>query len=251
MRLDKYVYLGMPHLRQGTGRWDRAVPRLPSGVSESTGGPAATAAARFCLAAFPPAHGAGAGSGGDNPHRARDPTCNPPAPQPRPKAARGGMQPSHVAIVAVVLVLAIGLAVYFARPSLFGRAGLQLEDVPGTAEDVLSAGTAAQGDLQVAGIRTFYDGEYKPRVRAIVINHGEAPIESVNLEVQLRPPQASELTAPLASFKIELQNLGPNESREIETDLVALGTLASLPPWQQVRIALRPPAETARPAGRS
>lgn len=173
------------------------------------------------------------------------------APQARPQSARGGMQPSHVALVGVVLVVAIGLAVYLARPQLFSKAGLQLEDIPGTAEDVLSAGTVAQGDLQVTGIRTFYDSEYKPRVRVIVINHGEAPIESVNLEVQLRAPQASELTAPLASFKIDLQNLGSNESREIETDLTALGTLASLPPWQQVRIDLKPPAETAQPAGSS
>jgi hypothetical protein len=101
----------------------------------------------------------------------------------------------------------------------------------------------------VTGIRPFYDGEYKPKVTALVVNHGEAPLESVNLEVQLRAPQASPLTAPLASFKIELQNLGSNESREIETDLKALGTLASLPPWQQIRIDLRPPAETAGPAG--
>jgi hypothetical protein len=154
-------------------------------------------------------------------------------------------------MVGVVLVVAIVLAVYFARPQFFSKAGLQLENIPDTAPDVLSSGTAAQGDLQVAGIRTFYDGEYKPKVRAIVINHGEAPIESVNLEVQLRPPQASPLTAPLASFKIELQNLGSNESREIETDLTALGTLAALPPWHEVRIDLRPPAEAVRPAGSS
>jgi len=173
------------------------------------------------------------------------------APQAQPQASRSGLQPSHVAIIGLVLVMAIGLAVYLARPHLFSTAGLQLENIPGTAPDVLSAGTAAQGDLQVAGIRTFYDGEYKPRVKAIVINHGETPIESVNLEVQLRAPQASELTSPLASFKIDLQNLEANESREIETDLTALGTLASLPPWQQVRIDLKPPAETARPAGSS
>ncbi len=148
----------------------------------------------------------------------------------------------------LVLVVAIGLAVYLARPHLFSS-GLRLENVPDTAPDELSAGTAAQGDLQVTGIRPFYDGEYKPRVKAIVVNHGETLIESVNLEVQLRAPQASPLTAPLASFRIEVQNLASNESREIDTELTALGTLASLPPWQQVRIDLRPPAGTTGSVG--
>jgi len=63
-----------------------------------------------------------------------------------------------LALIGVVLVVAIGLAVFFSRPELFrGAAGLQLEDVPEAAGSG-TGGSAALGNLQVAGIRTFYDG---------------------------------------------------------------------------------------------
>jgi hypothetical protein len=144
-----------------------------------------------------------------------------------------------LALVGVVLVVAVGLAVYFSRPQLFrGAAGLQLEDVPEAAGSG-TAGSAAVGNLQVAGIRPYYDGEYRPRVRALIINHGDTPVEQVNLEVTLQTPRAPAFAAPLASFVIDTKELGSGESREIEASLTALGTLASLPPWDQVRIQIR------------
>jgi hypothetical protein len=46
----------------------------------------------------------------------------------------------------------------------------------------------------------------------------------------------------LASFDIQLQEeLGPLESRDVETDLLALGTLQSLPPWEQLRVEVKSP----------
>ena len=74
--------------------------------------------------------------------------------------------------VVVVLVIAIGSAVYVARPNLFGSAPkLELEDVPDSEQIGLAA--AAFGDLQVAGIRALYTEDLKAKVRAVVINHGE------------------------------------------------------------------------------
>ena len=163
-----------------------------------------------------------------------------PAPKP-PIVVRSGpaVRPAHLALVGVVLAVAIGLALYFSRPDLFrGAAGLQLEDVPEAAGSG-TAGSAAVGNLQVAGIRPYYDGEYRPRVRALIINHGDTPVEQVNLEVTLQTPRAPAFAAPLASFVIDTKELGSGESREIETGLTALGTLASLPPWDQMRIQIR------------
>ena len=163
------------------------------------------------------------------------PTVRPPAAVPSGSAVR----PAHLALVGVVLAVAVGLALYFSRPELFrGAAGLQLEDVPEAAGSG-TAGSAAAGNLQVAGIRPYYDGEYQPRVRALIINHGDAPVAQVNLEVTLQTPRAPAFAAPLASFVIDTKELGSGESREIETGLTALGTLASLPPWDQVRIQIR------------
>jgi hypothetical protein len=143
----------------------------------------------------------------------------------------------------VVLIVAIGLAVYFSRPEVFrGAAGLQLEDVSEAGSG--TAGSAAAGNVQVAGIRPFYDGEYRTRVRALIINHADTPVEQVNLEVTLQTPRAPAFAAPLASFVIEAKELGSGESREIETGLTALGTLASLPPWDEVRIQVRDMLQT-------
>jgi len=73
----------------------------------------------------------------------------------------------------------------------------------------------------------------------LIINHGDTPVEQVNFEVALQTPRAPAFAAPLASFLIDTKQLGPGESREIEADLTALGTLASLPPWDKVRIQIR------------
>jgi hypothetical protein len=138
----------------------------------------------------------------------------------------------------VVLVIAIGSAVYLARPNLFGSApGLQLEDVPDSEQIGLAA--AAFGDLQVAGIRTLYTEDLKAKVRAVVINHGEMTQSGLYLQARLSPKEAPLTSPPLASFVIELdEELGPQESREIEADLMTLGTLASFPPWKDLRIEL-------------
>jgi len=163
-----------------------------------------------------------------------------PAPKP-PIVVRSGpaVRPAHLALVGVVLAVSVGLALYFSRPDLFrGAAGLQLEDVPEAAGSG-TAGSAAAGNLQVAGIRPYYDGEYRSRVRALIINHGDTPVEQVNLEVTLQTPRAPAFAAPLASFVIDTKELGSGESREIEASLTALGTLASLPPWDQMRIQIR------------
>ena len=125
-----------------------------------------------------------------------------------------------------------------AHPDLFGSAPkLQLEDVPNAEE--IGLASAAFGDLQVAGIRPFYTEDLNAKVRAVVINHGETPQLSVRLEAHLSPQDAPLTSPPLASFLIELdEELGPQESRDIETDLMTLGTLASFPPWKELRIEL-------------
>jgi hypothetical protein len=46
----------------------------------------------------------------------------------------------------------------------------------------------------------------------------------------------------LASFEIRLdKELGPREARDVQVDLNAMGTLASLPPWHRMRVDLQRP----------
>lgn len=160
------------------------------------------------------------------------------ATKPPASSPSWGMQPKHLWIFAAVLVIVVAVAVYLARPGFFGgRAGLQLESVPTASEETGAEEPAALRDLEVAGIRTWYDGDYKPKVRAVVVNHGDNTKENLNLQVHLRPIQADRRASPLASFDIRLDGkLGPRESRDIETDLIAMGTLQSLPRWNELRI---------------
>jgi hypothetical protein len=156
-----------------------------------------------------------------------------------PAQASWGLQGKHVAIFAVLALVAVAVAVYFARPDLF-RFGAETGDVP-VAEGAGDSGAAHLGDIEVAGVRTWYDSDYKPKVSAIVINHSESPQANVGFKVELRTREASTTDTPLASFEIRLKDaLQPRESREIQGDLNAMGTLASLPPWHHMRVDLQP-----------
>ena len=186
----------------------------------------------------PPKEQPGAGASQPAPRAAAKPSQGP----RRTAKSRTGLQPARLRIVAIVLVAAIGLAIYFARPDFFRQAADLTESLPGAGA---SGGSVVEGTLQVAGIRTFYDNEYRPRVRAVVINHGETPLSNVELVVQMRPPRAPSTSAPLASFVIQLDEIGAQASQEVETELAALGTLASLPPWGEIRLTLTTPGSAA------
>ena len=158
--------------------------------------------------------------------------------RPAPPAGSWGLQGKHIAIFALLAVVAIAAAVFFARPDLF-RSATPFQEVP-LGEGAGEAGSAYLGDIEVAGVRTWYDAEYKPKVNAVVINHSESPQAAVNLLVEMRTREGSTADTPLASFEIQLDDaLGPREARDVEFDLQAMGTLASLPPWHQMRVDLQ------------
>lgn len=159
--------------------------------------------------------------------------------QPRPSAS-WGVQGKHIAIFGLLALVAVAAAVFLANPDLF-RSQPQLEDVP-LGEGSGESGSAYLGSIEVAGIRTWYDPDYKAKVTAAVINHSDSAQGSVNLRVALRTREASLTDTPLASFEIQLDEaLGPREARDIEADLTAMGTLASMPPWYEMRVDLERP----------
>jgi hypothetical protein len=150
------------------------------------------------------------------------------------------LQGKHIAIFAVLAVVAIAAAIFLAQPNLF-RSTSPFEDPP-LADGAGDSGSAYLGDVEVAGVRTWYDEDYNPKVNAVVINHGDSAQAGVNLLVELRTRQASTGDLPLASFEIQLDEpLGPREARDVQFDLKAMGTLASLPPWHEMRVDLQQP----------
>ena len=165
---------------------------------------------------------------------------SPPSPLPavEPRRARAavehkhaGLKPAHI-VIFLVLIAAFALgAVYLARPDLLTWGG---EPEP-TA--MLAAGRGRAGELEVTGVRARYDESMQPKVRAVVVNHAEQAQEAVTLDVVLRASAAAPDTPPLASFEVALEEpLEPGASREVETDLVAAGTVQALPPWHEMRV---------------
>ena len=165
-----------------------------------------------------------------------------PAPEPEPveAAARPSglhMARRHYAMFAGGLVLAILVAVWLGR----GFSGLRLED-PGEAEasPVEAFAIGAEGPIEVSGIRPYYDEDFQTHVRAFVANHSEEE-RSVALRALLRVREAGRGTPPIATFSVVTPNpLPPNGGREIDVPLRAMGSLQSLPRWDEMRVDLDP-----------
>jgi len=96
--------------------------------------------------------------------------------------------------------------------------------------------SAWRGQIEVAGIRTFYDAQNKPQVRAVLINHGEEGLRDTLLTISLRPAESAPSAPPLARFTIRITGeVKPAELREFTAPLEAFATLAAIPPWHKLR----------------
>lgn len=120
-----------------------------------------------------------------------------------------------------------------------GLPGLRFEE-PGEAESspVETFAIGVRGPIEVSGIRPYYADEYQAHVRAFVANHSR-DAQSVALAVLLRVREASRQAPPLASFEVLLSDpLPPNGGQEVDVGLRTMGTLESLPQWDQLRVDL-------------
>ena len=160
--------------------------------------------------------------------------------RPPRKSATWSIPPLYLAILAGFFVATIAVIVYFTSPGLFGGGQkLTLENVGDASEDS-GVGSASVGDLEVAGVRTWWDQENeKLKVRAVVVNHGDIPTNQIDLKVHLKSRNSRASASPLASFDLRLdEELGPLQSRDIEADLASLAHPSALPPWNEIRIEL-------------
>lgn len=135
------------------------------------------------------------------------------------------------AVILCVIWLSGGFAGVFS--------GLSLEDPEEATESpVETFAIGVRGEIEVSGIRPYYDDDYRAHVRAFVANHSREP-QSVALKALLRVREASRRAPPLATFDVIVPNpLDPNAGVEIDVDLAAMGSLQSLPPWNELRVDL-------------
>lgn len=174
------------------------------------------------------------------PHDAPKPRRSPPTPAAAPRAAWAfQLRIRHLMIFAGALALAIYCAVWFSTGSMPFLSTLRFEDPEEmSVSPVETFAIGVRGPIEVSGIRPYYTAEYQMRVLAFVANHSEQE-QSVALKVSLRVREASQRAPPLASFDVVLGDpLPPNGGQEVDVDLDAMGSLQSLPPWDELRVDL-------------
>lgn len=141
----------------------------------------------------------------------------------------------HYLAFAGLVVAAIVVAVILSG----GMSVLRLEDPEEEAlSPVETFAIGVRGSIEVSGIRPYYDDQYQAHVRAFVANHAKTE-QSVALLVLLRVKAASEQAPPIATFEVVISDpLLPNEGKEVDVSLRAMGSLASFPRWDEVRVDL-------------
>ena len=141
----------------------------------------------------------------------------------------------HYLAFAGSVVVAILLAVVLSG----GISALRFQDPEEAgASPVETFAIGVRGPIEVSGIRPYYDDEYQTHVRAFVANHSRQE-QSVALLVHLRVREASQQAPPLATFEVVISDpLPPNAGQEVDVSLRAMGSLQSLPRWDEMRVDL-------------
>ena len=161
-------------------------------------------------------------------------------PQPRPRRrarkAAWNVPPAFLWVLAAFLAGVVGTALYHTNGEWFGASNLDLEDVP---EEISGVPSAIDGDLEIAGVRTWWDLETETiRVRAVVINHGEVPRRG-DYKVHLRSVDSRPSAGAIAGFDLRItEALAPREARDVEAELMSLAHPSALPAWTEQRIEL-------------
>lgn len=163
------------------------------------------------------------------------PTRATPSADEAPRRRGVQLQAWHYITFGGVLVAAILGAVLLSG----GMSALRFE-APEEAEmpPVETFAIGVLGPIEVSGIRPYYDDEYQTHVRAFVANHSKQE-QSVAFAVLLRVREASQQAPPLATFEVVISDpLPPNAGKEVDVRLRAMGSLQSLPRWNEMRVDL-------------
>jgi hypothetical protein len=92
----------------------------------------------------------------------------------------------------------------------------------------------AARSVEVAGVRIVMGPNKKPQLQYIVINHSSNELTGLNIRIAVRSVDGL-ADAPLFSVSSPVAVLGPNQSKEIRTDLNSSVPAAAIPDWQSLR----------------
>lgn len=86
--------------------------------------------------------------------------------------------------------------------------------------------------IEVAGFRIREKKQGHLQIEFAVINHSEADISDLNLEVRLTTTAAKPGDAPLITFSTKVPSLGPEELKTMTVEVPTQLRVYELPDWQ-------------------
>lgn len=98
-----------------------------------------------------------------------------------------------------------------------------------------SANPAAR-HLELVGFRITEKTSGKLLIQFGVVNHSDADLGDIFLEVALRTTSSKDADPPLVSFKTKVAALGPQELKPISVEVPAKVRPYELPDWQFLKV---------------
>jgi hypothetical protein len=93
--------------------------------------------------------------------------------------------------------------------------------------------------IEVAGFRMAETAANQLKIDFAVINHSDADITDLGLDIALRPSSAKPGDAPLAEFSVKIPSLAPQELKPVTAAAPCKLRIYELPDWQFVRASFR------------
>ena len=147
-----------------------------------------------------------------------------------------GRLPAFPWILGAFILGIIGTWVYHSNDKWLGASDPCAENICDVLNDPMAA---IEGDLEVTGLRTWWDLETETmRVRVVVVNHGKTP-HLGKYEVSLRSVTDHPSTEAIAKFSLLItEALEPREARDMGAQLMSLVHPSMLPKRTEQHIAL-------------
>ncbi len=93
--------------------------------------------------------------------------------------------------------------------------------------------------LELVGFRTREKGPGKLEVTFGVVNHSEADLGDLAMDVDLRTVTGKPDDPPVCSFSVKVPSLGPEEMKEVTAEVPTKLRVYELPDWQFLRPQFR------------
>jgi hypothetical protein len=160
----------------------------------------------------------------------------------RPNRRRLSSWPISLLLATILLLGVVSLFQYFSqdRDTAAASAAAPTTVMPQVAKaapaphaPVVAEHPAARS-VEVAGVRIVTGPNKKPQLQYIVINHSSSELTDLNIHIAVRSVEAL-ADAPLFSVSSLVPALGPNQSKEIRTDLNSSVQVSAIPDWQSLR----------------